>query len=39
MGFNKKEATVAIQTVNVQYSSAPEYSGFRKQVVAVTSNI
>jgi hypothetical protein len=36
---NTKEVTDAIQTVNAQYSSTPEYSGFRKQVVAVTSNI
>jgi len=34
----KKEATDAIQTVNAQYSFAPEYSGLRKQVVAVTSD-
>jgi Ni,Fe-hydrogenase III component G len=34
-----KEVTDAIKTVNAQYSSAPEYSGFRKQVVAVTSSI
>jgi hypothetical protein len=32
-----KEATGAIQTVNAQYSYAPEYSGFRKQAGAVTS--
>jgi hypothetical protein len=34
---DKKEATVAIQTVIARYSYAPEYSEFRKQVVAVTS--
>jgi len=32
-----KRATGAIQTVNAQYSYAPEYSGFRKQVVAVAT--
>jgi len=36
---DKKEATVAIQTVIAQYSYAPEYSRLRKQVVAVTSDV
>ncbi|MHB9293046.1 hypothetical protein Holit_02163 [Hollandina sp. SP2] len=35
----QKEATGAIQTVNAQYSYAPEYSELHKQVVAVTSTI
>ena len=35
----KKEATDAIQAVIAKYSSALEYSKFRKQVVAVASNI
>jgi len=39
LNTKKKEATDAIQAVIAQYSSAPEYSEFRKQVVAVTSNI
>jgi len=35
----KKEATDAIQTVIAQYSNTPEFSYFRKQVVAVVSSI